>query len=83
MPKIYSEEFKASALELFALGMTRKQVCEDLGISKSFLQLWVSKSRAHHQSLQESQGGSVVCLGPRHVLYLDVHVRHYESHESR
>lgn len=46
MPKIYSEEFKASALELLDSGMTQKQVCEDLGISKSSLQLWVNKHRA-------------------------------------
>lgn len=35
MPKIYSEEFKASALELLEQGMTQKQVCQDLGMSES------------------------------------------------
>lgn len=33
MPKIYWEEFRASALELPASGMTQKEVCADLGIS--------------------------------------------------
>jgi transposase len=34
MPKTCSEEFKASALELPGQGMTQKQVCQDLGMSK-------------------------------------------------
>ncbi|MFC7403457.1 transposase [Citricoccus sp. GCM10030269] len=38
MPKIYSDEFKASALELLEQGITQKQVCQDLGMSKSALQ---------------------------------------------
>lgn len=45
MPKIYSEEFKASALELLASGMTQKEVCADLGVSKSALQGWVRTAR--------------------------------------
>ena len=45
MPKIYSEEFKASALELLASGMTQKEVCADLGVSKSALQGWVRSAR--------------------------------------
>lgn len=55
MPKIYSEEFKASALELLDSGMTQKQVCEDLGISKSALQMWVSKDRAHHHGVEPAE----------------------------
>lgn len=45
MPKIYTDEFKQSALELLDDGMTQKQVCADLGISKSALQAWVRDSR--------------------------------------
>lgn len=45
MPKIYTDEFKQSALELLGEGMTQKQVCADLGISKSALQAWVRDSR--------------------------------------
>lgn len=37
MPKIYSDEFKQSALELINDEMTQKQVCA-VGISKSALQ---------------------------------------------
>lgn len=55
MPNIYSEEFKASALELLVSGMTQKQVSEDLGISKSSLHLWVSKSRAHHHGVEPAE----------------------------
>ena len=55
MPKIYSEEFKASALELLDSGMTQKQVCEDLGISKSALQMWVSKDPAHHHGVEPAE----------------------------
>ena len=35
MPKDATDEFKQSALELLDDGMTQKQVCADLGISKS------------------------------------------------
>ena len=38
MRKIYTDEFKQSALDLINDGMTQKQVCADLGISKSALQ---------------------------------------------
>lgn len=38
MPKIYTEEFKQTALDLTSGGMTQKQVCADLGVSKSALQ---------------------------------------------
>ena len=41
MPKKYTDEFKASAVELVASGMTQKQVCADLGVSKTALQSWV------------------------------------------
>ncbi|WP_342039173.1 hypothetical protein [Brevibacterium ammoniilyticum] len=36
--KIYSDEFNQSALDLINDGMTQKQVCADLGISKSAFQ---------------------------------------------
>ncbi|CAB0647451.1 hypothetical protein FRC0493_01111 [Corynebacterium diphtheriae] len=31
MPKIYSEQFKADAVALVESGMSRRQVCADLG----------------------------------------------------
>jgi len=38
-------------LELLDSGMTQMQVCEDLGISTSSLQLWVNRQRAEHHGL--------------------------------
>jgi transposase len=56
MPKIYSEEFKASALELLEQGMTQKQVCQDLGMSKSALQAWVNEARLHQHGFEPAEG---------------------------
>lgn len=52
MPKIYTDEFKQSALDLINDGMTQKQVCADLGISKSALQAWVRDSRLRDHGLE-------------------------------
>lgn len=52
MPKIYTDEFKQSALDLINDGMTQKQVCVDLGISKSALQAWVRDSRLRDHGLE-------------------------------
>ncbi|MDX2376758.1 transposase [Microbacterium sp. LRZ72] len=42
MPVKYSEEFKRDAVALvLTQGMSQKQVCADMGISKSALQSWV------------------------------------------
>ncbi|RCS63144.1 hypothetical protein CIK77_02875 [Microbacterium sp. JB110] len=41
MPKKYTDEFKQTAVELVESGLSQKQVCADLGISKSALQAWV------------------------------------------
>ncbi|STC67950.1 transposase-like protein [Corynebacterium diphtheriae] len=38
MPKLYSEQFKADAVALVESGISRRQVCADLGISRSSLQ---------------------------------------------
>lgn len=54
MPKIYTGEFKQSALELLGEGMTQKQVCADLGISKSALQAWVRDSRLCEHGFEPS-----------------------------
>lgn len=45
MPKIYSDEFKRDAVALVNSGMSQRQVCEDMGISRSSLQNWVQKDR--------------------------------------
>ncbi|GAA1365097.1 transposase [Brevibacterium luteolum] len=52
MPKIYTDEFKQSALELVGDGMSQKQVCADLGISKSALRAWVRDSRLREHGLE-------------------------------
>lgn len=42
MPKKYSDEFKRDAVALvLTQGMSQQQVCADMGISKSALQVWV------------------------------------------
>lgn len=45
MPTKYSEEFKRDAVGLVESGITQKQVCRDLGISKSALAAWVLDAR--------------------------------------
>ena len=55
MPKIYTDEFKQSALDLINDGMTQKQVCADLGISKSALQAWVRDARLREQGLDPAR----------------------------
>ena len=52
MPKIYNEQFKADAVALVESGMSRRQVCADLGVSRSSLQKWVTDARlqAHGMS---------------------------------
>lgn len=42
MPKICSEQFKAGAVALVESGMSRRQVCADLGVSRSSLQKWIT-----------------------------------------
>lgn len=58
VPKIYSEELKASALELLDQRMTQKQVCHDLGMSRSALQAWVNESRLRERGFEPARGAS-------------------------
>ncbi len=55
MPKIYTDEFKQSALDLVGDGMSQRQVCADLGISKSALQAWVRDARLREQGLDPAR----------------------------
>lgn len=55
MPKIYTEEFKQTALDLIAGGMTQAQVCADLGVSKSALQAWVKQSRLREHGMEPAR----------------------------
>lgn len=43
--KFYSEDFKRDAVALVESGMTQKQVCLELGVSRSTLYKWVSETR--------------------------------------
>lgn len=45
MTNRYSEEFKADAVALVESGISQRQVCIDLGVSKAALHQWVKKSR--------------------------------------
>ncbi|UQN15588.1 IS3 family transposase [Gulosibacter sp. ACHW.36C] len=45
MPKIYSDEFKRDAVAMVAAGSSQRQVCRDLGISKTALQTWIRDDR--------------------------------------
>ena len=45
MPVMYSDEFKRDAVGLVESGISQKQVCRDLGISKSALSAWLQDAR--------------------------------------
>lgn len=52
MSKLYSEQFKADAVALVESGVARRQVCADLGISRSSLQKWITDARLQAQGMQ-------------------------------
>lgn len=52
MPKRYTDEFKKTAVELVESGMSQKQVCADLGISKSALQAWVRDAQLEGRGIE-------------------------------
>ena len=45
MPRIYSDGVKCDAVALVNCGLSQKQVCKDLGVSKSALRMWVKDDR--------------------------------------
>lgn len=45
VPRIYSDEFKRDAVALVESGISQRQVCKDLGISKSALTVWVRDAK--------------------------------------
>jgi transposase len=60
MPVKYSSEFKRDAVALvLTQGMSQKQVCADLGISKSALQAWVRDSQLQDRGIQPAPVGDV------------------------
>lgn len=60
MPKKYSDEFKRDAVALvLAQGMTQRQVCADMGISKSSLQVWVRNAELAGRGIAPAPSGDV------------------------
>lgn len=55
MPVKYSEEFKRDAVGLVESGISQKQVCRDLGISKSALSAWIQDARFQSHGLTPSK----------------------------
>lgn len=55
MPTKYGDEFKSDAVALVESGMTQKQVCKDLGISKSALAAWTQDARFRAHGMTPSQ----------------------------
>lgn len=60
MPVKYSSEFKRDAVALvLTQGMSQKQVCADLGISKSALQAWVRGAHLRDRGIEPGPSGDV------------------------
>lgn len=55
VPRIFSDEFKRDAVALVESGMSQRQVCKDLGISKSALMVWVRDSRFQSHGMTPSK----------------------------
>ncbi|WP_406710031.1 transposase [Trueperella pyogenes] len=60
MPELYSEQFKADAVALVESGMSRRQVCADLGVSRSSLQKWITDARLQAHGMSPSNDPEVV-----------------------
>lgn len=58
-PKLYSEQFKADAVALVESGMSRRQVCADLGVSRSSLQKWITDARLQAHGMSPSSDPEV------------------------
>ena len=60
MPVKYSDEFKRDAVALvLTQGMSQKQVCADMGISKSALQAWVRSAELAGRGIVPAAAGDV------------------------
>lgn len=58
MPVKYSKEFKRDAVALvLTQGMSQKQVCADMGISKSALQAWVREAQLRGRGIEPARAG--------------------------
>jgi transposase len=56
IPTKYSEEFKRDAVGLVESGIAQRQVCRDLGISKSALAAWAQDARFKTYGLTPPKG---------------------------
>lgn len=60
MPVKYSVEFKRDSVALvLAQGMSQRQVCHDMGVSKSALQVWVRDAELQRRGLTPAAPGDV------------------------
>lgn len=58
MPVKYSKQFKRDAVALvLTQGMSQRQVCADLGISKSALQIWVRDAQLRGRGIEPTPAG--------------------------
>ena len=55
MPIKYSDEFKRDAVGLVESGIAQRQVCRDLGISKSALSAWTQDARFQAHGMTPSK----------------------------
>lgn len=60
MPVKYSVEFKRDSIALvLEQGMSQRQVCHDMGVSKSALQVWVRDAQLQRRGLTPAAAGDV------------------------
>ena len=59
MPKLYNDQFKADAVVLVESGISRWQVCADLGISRSRLLKWITQARLKDHGMSPSSDPAV------------------------
>ena len=55
VPVKFTDEFKRDAVALVDSGIAQKQVCKDLGISKSALQAWVRDAKFQSHGMTPSK----------------------------
>lgn len=60
MPVKYSDEFKRDSVGLVLdQGMSQRQVCHDMGVSKSALQVWVRDAELQRRGVAPAAAGDL------------------------
>ena len=60
MPIKYSDEFKRDSVALVLVqGMSQRQVCQDMGVSKSALQVWVRDAELQRRGVSPASPGDL------------------------